>query len=93
MAFHRLEGSINVNYFLDAVAQQEGADRLNQRVGPIWQIEEISLVDEMKKRMEAIDWEAKKTAAVQRFWGNQRMYSLPRQARTSSGRLIRPCGW
>ena len=75
--FHRLEGSINVNYFLDAVAQQEGADRLNQRVGPIWQIEEISLVDEMKKRMEAIDWEAKKTAAVQRFWGNQRMYSLP----------------
>lgn len=91
--FHRLEGSINVNYFLDAVAQQEGADRLNQRVGPIWQIEEISLVDEMKKRMEAIDWEAKKTAAVQRFWGNQRMYSLPRQARTSSGRLIRPCGW
>lgn len=75
--FHRLEGSININYFEDAIAQQIGNDRLNQRVGPTWQIEEINLIDEMKRRMESIDWEAKKKAAVARFWQNQSMQSLP----------------
>ncbi len=76
-SFHRLEGSINVSYFEDAVAQQEEGERLNQRVGPTWKIEELSLVEEMKKRALAIDWKGKQDAAVARFWNNQTMHSLP----------------
>ncbi|MGL5128604.1 MAG: TrbC family F-type conjugative pilus assembly protein [Aeromonas popoffii] len=82
--FHRLEGSINIDYFEDAVAQQQGRDRLNNRVGPIWRIEEVNLIDEMKSRMQQIDWEAKKKAAVANFWRNQTMHSLPPASKDES---------
>lgn len=76
--FHRLEGSINADYFYDAINLEEADGKyVNQRVGPTWQIEEKNLIDEMKDRFAAIDWEAKKREAVQRFWQHQKFTDLP----------------
>lgn len=80
--FHRLEGSINWRYFDDTIKGLEQGKWLNQQAGQTWQIEETSLIEEMKRRMASIDWEEKKKAAINRFWTNQKMNRLPAAVKT-----------
>lgn len=40
--------------------------------GPVYEIVEPDLIEEMKRRAAAIDWEAKKNEAIARYWGNQK---------------------
>ena len=80
--FHRLEGSINWSYFDDSIKQMPQGQWLNLQAGQVWKIEEINLIEEMKQRMAAIDWEAKKKGAIERFWSNQKMHHLPAATKT-----------
>ena len=46
-------------------------------VGPTSEISEPDLVEVMKAKSRAIDWEKKKEQALARFWDKQTFYSLP----------------
>ncbi len=80
--FHRLEGSINWSYFDDTIKHLPQGQWLNLQAGQVWKIEETNLIEEMKRRMAAIDWEAKKKGAIERFWLNQKMHHLPAAIKT-----------
>tara|TARA_R110001583_G_scaffold1489_2_gene11657 strand:+ start:2435 stop:3574 length:1140 start_codon:yes stop_codon:yes gene_type:complete len=41
------------------------------------EILEPDLIEEAKRRMALIDWDEKKKAAAERFWSNQKFYSIP----------------
>lgn len=85
--FHRLEGSLNVDYFNEQVkSAQSDHSYLNDKAGPSFPIKETSLIDDLKERMNQIDWEAKKKQAVDRFWQNQYFTDLaPAQKNESWG--------
>lgn len=57
--------------------------------GPIEMIAERDLIEVMKERVALVDWEAKKTDALERFWGNQTFIQLP-VARKDNVRRIDP---
>nr|WP_264194051.1 TrbC family F-type conjugative pilus assembly protein [Marinomonas algarum] len=57
--------------------------------GPVSEISEPDLIELMKERFAAIDWEEKKEAAKNNFWKNQRFRTLPR-ATEHRTRLIDP---
>ena len=40
--------------------------------GPVYEIAEPDLIEEMKQRAASIDWEAKKNEAIARYWSNQK---------------------
>lgn len=45
--------------------------------GPVAEIVERDLIEVMKERVLAIDWDAKKRAAQERYWRNQTFIALP----------------
>ena len=50
--------------------------------GPVVAIAEPDMIEEMKRRVAAIDWEKKKAEAMKRFWTNQTFDELPTAAKT-----------
>ncbi|NOV30716.1 conjugal transfer protein [Methylomonas sp. ZR1] len=46
-------------------------------LGDVGQIAEIDLLEEIKRRMAAIDWKQKQRQAIERFWGQQKFEDLP----------------
>ena len=50
--------------------------------GPVVAIIEPDMIEEMKRRVAAIDWEKKKAEAMKRFWTNQTFDELPTAAKT-----------
>lgn len=46
-------------------------------LGDVSEIAEIDLLEEMKRRMAAIDWKQKQRQAIERFWGQQKFEDLP----------------
>lgn len=47
------------------------------RLGEVYDIAEIDLLEEIKRRMAAIDWRQKQQQAIARFWGQQKFEVLP----------------
>lgn len=47
------------------------------RLGDVYDIAEIDLLEEIKRRMAAIDWRQKQQQAIARFWDQQRFEVLP----------------
>lgn len=47
------------------------------RLGEFFDIAEIDLLEEIKRRMAAIDWRQKQQQAIARFWGQQKFEVLP----------------
>lgn len=47
------------------------------RLGEVYDIAEIDLLEEIKRRMAAIDWRQKQQQAIARFWDQQRFEVLP----------------
>ena len=47
------------------------------RLGEVYDIAEIDLLDEIKRRMAAIDWRQKQQQAIARFWEQQKFEHLP----------------
>ena len=71
----KVEGLHNDAWLLDRVSMGHTGD-LGQQ-GPIKAIDEPDMIEMMKKRILAIDWEEKKTQAVKRFWQGQTFDVLP----------------
>ena len=71
----KVEGLHNDAWLLDRVSMGHTGD-LGQQ-GPIKGIDEPDMIEMMKKRILAIDWEEKKTQAVKRFWQGQTFDVLP----------------
>ncbi|WP_419866218.1 TrbC family F-type conjugative pilus assembly protein [Methylomonas koyamae] len=46
-------------------------------LGDVGEIAEIDLLEEIKRRMAAIDWKQKQRQAIERFWGQQKFEDLP----------------
>ena len=55
--------------------------------GPIREIAEVDLIEEMQRRVTQIDWAAKKREALARFWEHIEFYPLP-EATEDHERLI-----
>ena len=47
------------------------------RLGEVYDIAEIDLLSEIKRRMAAIDWQSKQHQAIVRFWAQQKFEVLP----------------
>ncbi|MGY6275298.1 TrbC family F-type conjugative pilus assembly protein [Methylomonas sp. MgM2] len=47
------------------------------RLGEVYDIAEIDLLEEIKRRMAAIDWKQKQRQAIARFWDQQKFEVLP----------------
>ncbi|WP_298637054.1 TrbC family F-type conjugative pilus assembly protein [uncultured Umboniibacter sp.] len=71
----RIEGLTNTRYLNEAI---EAGERGHiGRLGPVEVIAEVNLIDLLKERAAAIDWETKRAEAEERFWEGQRGYQLP----------------
>jgi len=46
--------------------------------GPTSEVIEPSLIEEIQRRLAAIDWEQKQQDAIRNFWGNQTFHHLPK---------------
>ena len=57
--------------------------------GPIREIAEVDLIEEMQRRVSQIDWAAKQREALARFWEHTEFYTLP-EATEDRERLIDP---
>lgn len=57
--------------------------------GPVADISEPNLIELMKERFAAIDWEEKKEAAKNNFWKNQKFRTLPKATKART-RFIDP---
>jgi conjugal transfer pilus assembly protein TraW len=57
--------------------------------GPIREIAEVDLIEEMQRRVSQIDWATKKREALARFWEHAEFYELP-EAAENRERLIDP---
>ena len=57
---------------------ETGATGDQGQQGPVYEIVEPDLIEEMKRRAAAIDWEAKKNEAIARYWSNQKYEDFER---------------
>lgn len=83
----KVEGLHNDDWLLERIAQGQTGN-LGQQ-GPIFPIAERDLIEVIKERVMAIDWDAKKKAAIERFWANRTFIDLP-QAQVEQIREIDP---
>ena len=65
-----VKGLANDQWLISRIAAGATGD-LGQQ-GPVYEIVEPDLIEEMKRRAAAIDWEAKKNEAIARYWSNQK---------------------
>ncbi|WP_435277354.1 TrbC family F-type conjugative pilus assembly protein (plasmid) [Psychrobium sp. nBUS_13] len=72
-------GLLNIEFVSNAHADiQERDSFFDMGVhGPIFNVEELSIIESMKSSIKDIDWEQKKANAVKRFWSNQKQVVLP----------------
>ena len=71
----KVRGLNNIDWITDRKAAGEKGD-LGQ-YGPTKEIAEPDLIEVMKERAAAIDWETKKKAAQERYWKHQNYIRLP----------------
>ena len=83
----RVEGIISTLWLNDRI--REGASGDLGRHGPVYEIEETDIVEEMQRRAARIDWDAKKRNAYARVWKNLPFEELPK-ATQDKKRLIDP---
>lgn len=69
-----IKGLANDQWLISRIAAGATGD-LGQQ-GPVYEIVEPDLIEEMKRRAAAIDWEAKKNEAIARYWSNQKYEDL-----------------
>lgn len=71
----RVAGLTDPAWLAERVERGERGDLGNK--GPVAAVEERDLIEVMQERVMAIDWEAKKEQAIERFWSNQDFLWLP----------------
>ena len=78
----KVEGLHNDDWLRERIERGE-TGYLGQQ-GPIYEIAERDLIEVIKERVMAIDWGAKKEAAIKRYWDNQSFIELPQAAKTET---------
>lgn len=80
-----MRGLVNITYMKRRVGDGSSLTSFDLgRQGATWPVAEPDMVEEMKRRIMAIDWEKKKEAAINRFWTNQHYQDLPEAKQTVS---------
>lgn len=82
----RMEGNYNLSYF-DEKLETRRKDKLSSdigRVGPVFEIAERDITEEMKERLSKIDMKERFDKALDRFWKEDRFQTLPRASRDST---------
>ena len=85
--FTKVSGTLSVD-FVKRRFEAGGFGDLGSR-GATFEIAEVDMMEEMKSRLEAMDWDAKKKAAVDRAWQQFQMVSLP-TASADAERVVDP---
>lgn len=70
----KVAGISNPQWLRQRVAQGERGDL--GKYGPVLEIAEVDLIEEMKRRVAMIDWEEKKENALKNYWPNQQFIDL-----------------
>lgn len=78
-------GLLDVDYAKQALASSDSAEEWADlgTHGQTYPVEELSLVDEMKRRLATVDWEGKKRQAVEGYWTKHQFNRLPRATETT----------
>ncbi|WP_036267543.1 TrbC family F-type conjugative pilus assembly protein [Methylocaldum szegediense] len=71
----RVRGVTGIDWFRRQLAAGRRGDLGAQ--GPVLEVAEIDLIEEMQRRLAAIDWHDKKRQALTRFWDRARFVELP----------------
>src|SRR5690606_29306851 len=71
----RVRGVTGIDGFRRQLAAGRQGDLGAQ--GPVLEVAEIDLIEEMQRRLAAIDWHDKKRQALTRFWDRARFVELP----------------
>lgn len=74
-ALLRVKGVSSLTWLNDKF--KAGASGDLGRLGDVYDIAEIDLLEEIKRRMAAIDWRQKQQQAIARFWEQQKFEVLP----------------
>lgn len=85
-SFISVPGTLDFEFVKNEFKDKEGEQ---VAVGPLFNIEEVDLIEKMKQAAANIDWETKKKQAVKRFWKNYKTFELP-QANEERQWLIDP---
>lgn len=85
----RVEGNFNLDFLAGKLASAKGNALDLGRLGPVYEVVERDMIEEMKERFAQIDWEERARQAKQRFWTKQQFVELP-VARRASVRRIDP---
>ncbi len=75
MALLQVKGVSSVSWLNDKLKAGGNGDL--GRLGDVYDIAEIDLLEEIKRRMAAIDWRQKQQQAIARFWDQQKFEVLP----------------
>lgn len=85
----RVEGNFNLDYLTKRMTEGRGKPVDLGRLGPVYDVVELDIIEVMKERFASIDWEERAAQARNRFWTKQQFVDLP-AARTASVRRIDP---
>lgn len=85
----RVEGNFNLDFLTRKLAEAKGNPVRLGRLGPVFEVVERDIVEEMKERFASIDWEERARQARGRFWTKQQFVDLP-VSRSASVRRIDP---
>lgn len=85
----RAEGSFNLDYLGKQLAAAKGKPVNLGRIGPVYEVVERDIIEQMKERYASIDWEERANQSRARFWTKQQFVELP-AARLASVRRIDP---
>ena len=69
-------GTINVEYVKEQFQSNVDTSQLSP-AGPVFDIDEVDLIEQMKAAASKIDWQAKQRKAKERFWKKYKTYQLP----------------
>lgn len=72
----RTKGIIDIDYLLNQIVEGKREGELAP-VGPSYELAEEDILLEIKRRIEAIDWEKEKQGAVDRMWTNGHWKPIP----------------
>jgi conjugal transfer pilus assembly protein TraW len=74
-ALMQVKGVSSLSWLNDKLKTGDNGDL--GRMGEVYDIAEIDLLEEIKRRMAAIDWRQKQQQAIARFWDQQKFEVLP----------------
>lgn len=80
-----IRGLINIDWIGRTVGDGRHLSSLDLgRHGMTWEVSEPDFIEEMKRRIMDVDWDAMKGNAVKNFWGSRKYYEIPSARQNNS---------